>query len=441
MKKGKSIVLLTIISVVLAVLLAMSFVKFPTGVYDFKSFLGAVSLDYDLAGGTAYTLTLAEDNEEEVENIDAVMATLKARLEELGYDNSKITATKKIDTAVEDYSIRIETRTTNSLSSDIKAVTAYGTVKFFGGTASDPTTEIMNEKKAIADARYVGQGYSDSGSQTYNVQVSFTDYGYSALLKEIQNASSSAGQGSSSEYYLKISLAGQTLLNSNISESTIANKSVVISSSTEEGAKSLALQIRTGGLAYKYDVSDGVSVSAMLGDNTAIYALIAIAVVVLAAIVVISVFYKGFGVIAGLTMISFVLFELVMLISVPGIMVNFGGIVGIILATVFAADGLVIISKRIQEEYSKGKTIKASIKTGYRRAFMPILNSNVVVGVICLALFIFTKGALQNLAITLGIGIVVSFISTILLSALFTNVIVPLVPNSDKFFNLKRVDK
>ena len=76
MSKSKSITLLTIVSVLMAFILVMTFARFPIGVKDnYVSALGAIELDYDIDGGVAYTLSLASDNEEEVDDINAVIKT------------------------------------------------------------------------------------------------------------------------------------------------------------------------------------------------------------------------------------------------------------------------------------------------------------------------------------------------------------------------------
>ena len=113
MNKGKSITLLSIISVLMACVLVFTFMRFEVGVKNYNSLLGAVELDYDLEGGVAYTLTLADDNEEEVgDNINAVIDTLENRLDQLGYGTYSVKAVKSTDESVEDYQIRIETKAT-----------------------------------------------------------------------------------------------------------------------------------------------------------------------------------------------------------------------------------------------------------------------------------------------------------------------------------------
>ena len=84
MSKGKSITLLSIISVLVAFVLVMTFIRFPIGINNYNSVLGAIELDYDIEGGTAYTLKLAKDNVEDVEDVDKVVKTLDYRLRELG---------------------------------------------------------------------------------------------------------------------------------------------------------------------------------------------------------------------------------------------------------------------------------------------------------------------------------------------------------------------
>ncbi len=240
MKKGKAITLLTIVSIIMAFCLVMSFLRFSYGTkYDYNSVLGAINLDYDMAGGTQYTLVLADDYDgDAVEDVYSVLETLSARLKALGYKSYQVTALKEMKEGVEDYSIRIATRSiyydsegnpdTTQLDSDIEAASAYGTVKFFGGTSSDPNTEIMNEKTAVAGATYMGQ---DSSSETYIVAIKLTDYGNDELVKNIEDADSSS-------YYLKITLGEETVLfNASITTDSIISNTIYIQSSQESSAK------------------------------------------------------------------------------------------------------------------------------------------------------------------------------------------------------------
>ena len=192
MNKGKSITLLSIISVIVAFVLVMTFIRFPVGIKNYNSLLGAIELDYDLGGGTAYTLTLAQDNEDEVTNIDDVVDTLSYRLDALGYGVYIVKAVKSMDEGVEDYQIRIETKTTDTLAADMAVVTAFGELKFFGGTEENPTTEILQDVNVVKSAKYKGEVTTGS----HEIDIEFTKEAFNELKKNID-----AGT-----YYLKITL-------------------------------------------------------------------------------------------------------------------------------------------------------------------------------------------------------------------------------------------
>lgn len=140
-------------------------------------------------------------------------------------------------------------------------------------------------------------------------------------------------------------------------------------------------------------------------------------------------------------MILFMLLEIAMLIAVPGIKLGLGGVVGIIFATVFALDGFIITAKRIKEEASLGKTVKASVKNGFKRSLVPVINCGVIGAIVSLLLFSLTRGAVNNFAITFGIGVVISVISTLLFARMFTNLLLNVVKNKEAFLGINKVEE
>lgn len=441
MKKGKSITLLTIVCVLMALLIAMTFATFSVGVKNYNGVIGAIELDYDLKGGTAYTLTLAKDNVEEVEDIDEVIKTLEKRMNALGYQTYSVTAVKSTDEAVKDYDIRIEAKAstnkygepdTTALTQDINVAAAYGELKFYGGSSSNPTEEILKDKAVIKNAKYAGID-AGSGSAYYRIEINFTDY----ATKEIKSKMSEG------TFYLKVTLGDTTLMNSELSSNSFSGSTLSMwldgsQGATESDARRNALQISSGGLAYKYDVSDGVDVSAPYGENAALISAVAIYAVAILIVVAFFVLGKGYGFISGLTLILFLLIEALMLIAVPGVKLSLGGVFGIILSTILTADGLMIIYRRITEEFKNGKMTKTAVKNGFRRSTFPILGACVAAAAVALCLFLLTTGTVKGFAITFGIGAVVSYISTMLFARMFASLILPITGYGEKFLNLKR---
>lgn len=441
MSKGKSITLLSIISVLVAFLLVMTFIRFPIGVKNYNSVLGAIDLDYDLEGGTAYTLTLASDNEEEVDNVDDVISTLEYRLNALGYSLYSVKAIKSTAEGVKDYDVRIETKSTDTLASDINVVAAHGEVKLYGGTSANPTTEILEDVDAIKDSQYLGS-VSDGQNTYYQVSISFTDEGYNALHELIHAAAES--ESGSSSYFLEIKLGETVLLSGSnaISETDFTNKTLNVYLGSEAGARQMALQIRTGGLAYKYEISDPISVSSPYGANVATISAIVIGAVVALIMVAFIVMFRGLGLIGALSMLLFILGETLMLIAVPGISLSMGGVVGILLSTVLTAFGCAYLLNDIKTEFMNSeKTVFAAVKKGFKDSFIPTINAGVVAAVVSILLVVFTSAIVKGFAITFGIGVGVGLITNLLFTRMFSSLILPLATNKEKFLNLKRAVK
>jgi len=83
-----------------------------------------------------------------------------------------------------------------------------------------------------------------------------------------------------------------------------------------------------------------------------------------------------------------------------------------------AIDSNVLINERIREELRGGKTIRAAIETGYERAFVTILDSNVTTLITGLVLYTFGTSSVRGFAVTLCIGILVSMFTAIFVTRL-----------------------
>jgi protein-export membrane protein SecD len=124
------------------------------------------------------------------------------------------------------------------------------------------------------------------------------------------------------------------------------------------------------------------------------------------------VFYKKTGTLAILALFLNVVF-LVAILAGLGLTLTLPGIAGIILTIGIAVDANVIINERIKEELATGKTVKASVVTGYSRAFTAILDANLTSLITAIILQYYGTGPLKGFAITFIIGIVSSMFTAI----------------------------
>ena len=446
MKKGKSISLLSIIGILMAFLIVMTFVPFSMGVKNYNSVLGAIELDYDLAGGYAYEISLADDNIEEVDDINAVVNTIEYRLEELGHSTYSIKAIRPEGHENEDYKLRIEARgkinkygeqDIAGLTQDITVATQYGELSFYGDASANPGADkqILTEGKVIESAKYTG-ATSNEGVAYYQTTVTFTKYAFDEIIKNIESNDGS--------YYLTIKLGDQDLFSgsSAIQKEYFNGRSIVITTSDESVAIRNALLINSGGLAYKFNApEDPVEITSVYGENFASKLAISIGIAFALVAFLFLILYKGLGLSFALSSILFVIIELAMLIAVPGISLSIAGVVGIVTAGIILFDGQVVIARRLKEEFANGKTVKSSISNAMRRALVPVLGTGILSGVVGLLVFIFAKGGLACFGITLGIGSVVALISNLLFVRMFNSLILPLNGYSEKFLGLKRTEE
>jgi len=87
-------------------------------------------------------------------------------------------------------------------------------------------------------------------------------------------------------------------------------------------------------------------------------------------------YYQRAGTIAAASLIFTILFILGCLAGFNATL-TLPGIAGIILTIGMAVDANVLIYERIREELETGKTIKASVDSGFSKAYSAIIDSNI----------------------------------------------------------------
>lgn len=92
------------------------------------------------------------------------------------------------------------------------------------------------------------------------------------------------------------------------------------------------------------------------------------------------------------------------------------GIAGIILTFGMAVDANVIIFERIREEIMAGQKVKAAVRIGYSKGLSAIIDGNVTNLIVCLVLGSVGTPEIRGFAITLGIGVVTTLLSALLIT-------------------------
>jgi preprotein translocase subunit SecD len=114
---------------------------------------------------------------------------------------------------------------------------------------------------------------------------------------------------------------------------------------------------------------------------------------------------------------------LIAIMSVLGFTLTLPGIAGIVLTVGMAIDANVLIYERIREELRVGMSPQASIHAGYARAFSTIVDANVSTLIVAAVLYALGTGAVQGLAVTLAIGLLISMVTAIFFTRALVNLI------------------
>jgi len=201
-----------------------------------------------------------------------------------------------------------------------------------------------------------------------------------------------------------------------VTREEIAGGQAQISGSfTQQSATDLATGINSGSLPVDLVALDVTQVSATLGAESVKLSLAAgllgLAIVVLFMII----YYRVPGLLASLALLFYAGAVLAIFKAYP-VTLTLAGITGFILSVGMAVDANVLIFERFKEEVRAGRTITAAVDAAVRRAWPAIRDSNTSTFITCVILAFVGPSAVKGFAFTLGIGVLASLVSSIVVT-------------------------
>ncbi len=182
-------------------------------------------------------------------------------------------------------------------------------------------------------------------------------------------------------------------------------------------AANLSLLLRAGALPADLKVVEERTVGPSLGADSVAAGKIASMIGLALVLVFMFVCYGLFGLMANIALVVNIALILALLSSLQATL-TLPGIAGIVLTVGMAVDANVLIFERIREELAAGRTARSAIDAGYSRAMATIIDSNLTTLIAALILFSFGTGPIKGFSVTLGIGIITSFFSAIMVTRL-----------------------
>ncbi len=405
--KPKKVALFLIATVLILAITIINMADITIGNRRFPSVFDAdygIQRGLDLVGGSVivFEADTAAPSETDMQAVEQIMRT---RLDNMGYFDAALSreGTNRIRVEIPNISDPEEAVQTVGATAKLTFTDYDGNVVMEGGT------DVQN-------AVYQYGQTSETGGAEYYVLLTLTGEGQ----RKFAEATAKASQRAVGENVINIML-DDIVVSSPSVDQTITDKTCLITGNFEkEEAQSLANQIQSGQLPFALNDVELRSVGPTLGERALETSLLAGAIGILLVMVFMLLIYRLPGLVAVISLCLYMAVEFMIMAGYfTGdwkVTLTLPGVAGILLSIGMAVDANVVIFERIKEELVSGKTIRASIESGFNRALTAVIDSNVTTIIAAVVLYIFGSGSIRGFALTLGIGIIVSMITAVFVS-------------------------
>ena len=184
---------------------------------------------------------------------------------------------------------------------------------------------------------------------------------------------------------------------------------------TKNTGDDLALTLKSGALPAAIEYQEERTVGPSLGADS-IRAGVSASIGGLVLVVLFMLFYyRGSGINAVIALLLNMILTMAALV-VFGSTLTLPGIAGLILGIGMAVDSNVLIFERIREELRLGFNPSESIRLGFDRAFVTIIDTHITTIISSLILYLYGSGPIKGFAVTLIIGLLINLFTAVFVS-------------------------
>ncbi len=218
---------------------------------------------------------------------------------------------------------------------------------------------------------------------------------------------------------IAIYIDGQPISIPNVRETITGGEAVIEGNFTLEEAKKLAGNLQQGALPVPLKLISINQVNPKLGIKFKDLAVKGGAIGFILVLAFMIGYYRLQGVIASICLFIYLLINL-FIYKLFGVVLTLAGITGLILSIGMAVDANILVAERIKEEIRRGLEKKQAIKAGFSRAWTSIRDSNITTIISALLVYFLTTSFVRGFALTLLIGVIISFITAFYLTRILT---------------------
>ena len=211
---------------------------------------------------------------------------------------------------------------------------------------------------------------------------------------------------------LAILLDGNIQSAPNIQEKISSGKARITGRFTQEETRDLAIVLQAGALPAKLSILERNVVGPSLGKDSIQKGIRSGLYGAIAVVFFMVIYYAASGLLADFALFFNILIILSLLVYFKGTL-TLPGLAGIALTIGMAVDANVLIFERIREELKTGKTIRTALNSGYERALVTVIDSNLTTVIAGVVLFLFGTGMIKGFGLTLTLGILANIFTAV----------------------------
>ncbi len=200
-----------------------------------------------------------------------------------------------------------------------------------------------------------------------------------------------------------------------VREAITGGKAVITGKFSVPEAKELAQRLSAGALPVPIKLISQQNIGASLGMIGVEKSFIAGIIGFLLVVIFMIFFYGRYGFVAAVALLIYILITLAIFKLIP-VILTLAGIAGFIISIGMAVDANVLIFERIKDERARGRAGFTLIEDSFRHAWTAIRDSNITTLISCFILYQFGTGLVKGFGLTLGIGVLVSMFTAIVVT-------------------------
>ena len=330
----------------------------------------------------------------------------------------------------------IQQQGTNRIQIQLPGVQNPSEVKALLGKTAKMTFHLVDEATSVADAQR-GKVSSDSmlinsdetgpivlkravivgGEQLSSAKADFGEGGEPVVSFAFKTLGAKKFAQATRENVgkrLAIVLDGQ-VISAPVINGPIPGRGIISGNFTIQSASDLALMLRSGALPAPLEVVDERVVGADLGTDSIQAGTIACLIGAALVFGFMLLIYGWFGMFANLALIINI-FLLLSVLSILGATLTLPGLAGIALTIGMAVDANVLIYARMKEEADLGRSPLQVINAGFENSFTAICDSQITTLFAAFVLFFIGSGPIRGFSITLGVGVLTSLFTAVMIT-------------------------